>query len=49
MNTERQIITAVKSMREAQREYFRTRTYESLKKSKQISNTLTEKPLSVLI
>ena len=31
---EREIITAVKAMREAQKEYFRTRSHDSLRKSK---------------
>lgn len=31
---ESQIVTAVKLMREAQKEYFRTRSHDSLKKSK---------------
>ena len=31
---ERQIVTAVKLMREAQKEYFRTRSHDSLRKSK---------------
>lgn len=39
---ERQIITAVKAMREAQREYFRTRTHESLKKSKALEKRVDD-------
>ena len=31
---EKEIITAVKAMREAQKEYFRTRSHDSLRKSK---------------
>lgn len=31
---EKTIITAVKAMREAQKEYFRTRSHDSLRKSK---------------
>ena len=31
---EKEIITAVKLMREAQKEYFRTRSHDSLRKSK---------------
>lgn len=42
MNTERQIITAVKAMREAQKEYFRTRSHESLKKSKALEKRVDD-------
>lgn len=34
MSNEKEIISAVKAMREAQKEYFRTRNYETLQKSK---------------
>lgn len=34
MSNEKEIISAVKAMREAQKEYFRTRNYENLQKSK---------------
>lgn len=39
---EREIITAAKAMRDAQREYFRTRTYESLKKSKALEKRVDD-------
>jgi hypothetical protein len=42
MNTERQIITAVKAMREAQKEYFRTRSHESLRKSKALEKRVDD-------
>ena len=35
---EKEIITAVKAMREAQKEYFRTRSHDSLRKSKALEN-----------
>ena len=39
---EREIITAVKLMREAQKEYFRTRSHESLRKSKALEKRVDD-------
>ena len=39
---EREIITAVKAMREAQKEYFRTRSHDSLRKSKALEKRVDD-------
>lgn len=39
---EREIITAVNAMRNAQREYFRTRSHESLKKSRALEKRVDD-------
>jgi len=38
----REIITAVKAMREAQKEYFRTRSHDSLRKSKALEKRVDD-------
>ena len=39
---EKEIITAVKAMREAQKEYFRTRSHDSLRKSKALEKRVDD-------
>ena len=39
---ERQIVTVVKLMREAQKEYFRTRSHDSLRKSKALEKRVDD-------
>lgn len=39
---EKEIITAVKAMRETQKEYFRTRSHDSLRKSKALEKRVDD-------